>query len=82
MSLVGTRPPTEDEVAAYHEHHHRRLSMKPGLTGLWQLKAGGAVRNFEDVVKLDCEYIDNCSLWLDLKIIGRTVVKVMRGDAW
>jgi exopolysaccharide biosynthesis polyprenyl glycosylphosphotransferase len=82
MSLVGTRPPTEDEVGAYHEHHHRRLSMKPGLTGLWQLSGNGAVRDFEEVVKLDCEYIDNWSLWLDLKIMGRTVAKVMRGDAW
>lgn len=82
MSLVGTRPPTEDEVAAYDEHHHRRLSMKPGLTGLWQLNGNAAVNDFEDVVKLDCEYIDNWSLWLDLKIMGRTVAKVIRGDAW
>jgi exopolysaccharide biosynthesis polyprenyl glycosylphosphotransferase len=82
MSLVGTRPPTEDEVAAYDEHHHRRLSMKPGLTGLWQLHGNGAVKDFEDVVKLDCEYIDNWSLWLDLKIMSRTVAKVIRGDAW
>ncbi len=82
MSLVGTRPPTEDEVSAYDEHHHRRLSMKPGLTGLWQLNGNGAVKNFEDVVKLDCEYIDNWSLWLDLKIMAGTMAKVMRGDAW
>jgi exopolysaccharide biosynthesis polyprenyl glycosylphosphotransferase len=82
MSLVGTRPPTEDEVAAYDEHHYRRLSIKPGLTGLWQVNGNGAVRDFEDVVKLDCEYIDNWSIWLDLKIMGRTMAKVMRGDAW
>jgi exopolysaccharide biosynthesis polyprenyl glycosylphosphotransferase len=82
MSLVGTRPPTEDEVAVYSERHHRRLSMKPGLTGLWQLRGNGAIRDFEDVVKLDFEYIDNWSLWLDLRIIARTVTKVMRGDAW
>lgn len=82
MSLVGTRPPTEDEVTVYDEHHHRRLSMKPGLTGLWQLSGNGAVRDFEDVVKLDCEYIDNWSLWLDLKIMARTMAKVMRGDGW
>ena len=82
MSLVGTRPPTADETAAYDEHHHRRLSMKPGITGLWQLNGNGAIRDFEDVVKLDCEYIDNWSLWLDSKILGWTVAKVLRGDAW
>ena len=82
MSLVGTRPPTDDETTAYLEHHQRRLSIKPGLTGLWQLNGNGAVKDFEDVVKLDCEYIDNWSLWLDAKIVARTVTKVMRGDAW
>lgn len=58
----------------------RRLSMKPGLTGLWQLNGNHAVKDFEDVVKLDCEYIDNWSLWLDFKIVAKTVTKVMRGD--
>ncbi len=82
MSLVGTRPPTEDEVAAYYDHHHRRLSMKPGLTGLWQLNGNGTVKDFEEVVKLDCEYIDNWSLWLDAKIVAKTIAKVMRGDGW
>jgi exopolysaccharide biosynthesis polyprenyl glycosylphosphotransferase len=82
MSLVGTRPPTEDETAAYLEHHCRRLSMKPGLTGLWQLNGNGSVKDFEDIVKLDCEYIDNWSLWLDCKIVVQTVGKVVRGDAW
>jgi len=82
MSLVGTRPPTEDEVAAYYNHHHRRLSMKPGLTGLWQLNGNGKVNDFEDVVKLDCQYIDNWSFLLDFKIITGTVTKVVRGDAW
>ena len=82
MSLVGTRPPTESEVAQYAEHHHRRLSMKPGLTGLWQLNGNVAVKDFEEVVKLDCEYIDNWSLWLDTKILAKTVSKVLRGDGW
>jgi exopolysaccharide biosynthesis polyprenyl glycosylphosphotransferase len=82
MSLVGTRPPTCDETAIYSEHHQRRLSIKPGLTGLWQLHGNDAVNDFEDVVKLDCEYIDNWSLWLDAKIVAKTVTKVMRGDAW
>ncbi len=82
MSLVGTRPPTEDETAVYAEHHRRRLSMKPGLTGLWQLSGNGAVKDFEQVVKLDCEYIDNWSLGLDFKILAKTVAKVMRADGW
>ena len=82
MSLVGTRPPTDDETAAYLEHHQRRLSIKPGLTGLWQLNGNGTVKDFEEVVKLDCEYIDNWSLWLDVKIVARTVTKVLRGNGW
>ena len=82
ISLVGTRPPTPNEVSQYQPHHHRRLSMKPGLTGLWQLNGNGAVNDFEDVVKLDCEYIDTWSLWLDCKILAKTVVKVVRGEGW
>ena len=82
MSMVGTRPPTEDEVVAYEDRHHRRLSMKPGMTGLWQLNGNVAVQDFEHVVKLDCEYIDNWSLWLDTKILAKTVSKVLRADAW
>jgi lipopolysaccharide/colanic/teichoic acid biosynthesis glycosyltransferase len=82
MSLVGTRPPTENEAVVYSDHHQRRLSIKPGLTGLWQLSGNGAVKDFEEVVKLDCEYIDNWSLWLDFKIVARTIAKVVRGNAW
>ena len=82
ISLVGTRTPTPNEVSQYQPHHHRRLSMKPGLTGLWQLNGNGAVNDFEDVVKLDCEYIDTWSLWLDCKILAKTVVKVVRGEGW
>ena len=82
MSVVGTRPPTPDEVMAYESHHHRRLSMKPGITGLWQVNGNGAVPDFEEVVKLDCAYIDNWSLWLDCKIIVKTVFKMARGDGW
>jgi len=82
MSLVGTRPPTEDEVREYDVHHHRRLSMKPGLTGLWQLNGNKGVNNFEDVVKLDCEYIEHWSLRRDLQIMMATIRKVFRADAW
>jgi exopolysaccharide biosynthesis polyprenyl glycosylphosphotransferase len=82
MSLVGTRPPTPNEVAEYQPHHHRRLSMKPGITGLWQLNGNETVNDFEDVVRLDWEYITNWSLWLDCKILAKTVVKVVRGGGW
>ena len=82
MSLVGTRPPTTSEFEVYDSHHYRRLSIKPGLTGLWQLKGNDKVTDFEDVVKLDCEYIDNWSLWLDCKIIAKTVVKMISGTGW
>jgi len=82
MSLVGTRPPTPVEVEHYDPYHHRRLSIKPGITGLWQLAGNGEVNDFDEIVKLDCEYIDNWSLWLDLKILARTVVKVAAGGGW
>jgi exopolysaccharide biosynthesis polyprenyl glycosylphosphotransferase len=82
MSLVGTRPPTPAEVAGYASHHHRRLSMKPGLTGLWQLNGNGSVRDFEDVVRLDCKYIDTWSLCLDSRIIARTLAKMVHQSGW
>jgi len=82
MSLVGTRPPTPIEARAYEDHHYRRLSMRPGLTGIWQVAGNKVVRDFEEVVKLDCQYIDNWSLGLDLKLIAKTASKVMRGQGW
>jgi exopolysaccharide biosynthesis polyprenyl glycosylphosphotransferase len=82
MSLVGTRPPTQDEVAKYSAHHQRRLSMKPGVTGLWQLHGNGKVSDFEEIVKLDCGYIDNWSIWEDCKILVRTILKFCHGGGW
>jgi exopolysaccharide biosynthesis polyprenyl glycosylphosphotransferase len=78
MSLVGTRPPTPDEVARYSPHHRRRLSVRPGMTGLWQITGNGRVRDFEDVVRLDCDYIERWSIWLDLSILMRTCLTVAR----
>jgi len=78
MSLVGTRPPTPDEVARYSAHHRRRLSVRPGITGLWQCHGNGRVSDFDTVVRLDCEYIDRWSILLDLKILGRTCFSVAR----
>jgi len=82
MSLVGTRPPTLEEVECYRPHHRRRLSMKPGITGLWQLAGNESVRDFEEIVKLDCQYIDSWSIWIDLQILATTVVKILRRTAW
>ena len=76
MSLVGTRPPTVDEFNNYSFHHKRRLSMKPGITGLWQISGRNEITDFEEVVKLDLQYIDNWSLILDIKIILKTILVV------
>jgi glycosyl transferase cpsE len=77
MSLVGTRPPTIDEFEKYESHHKRRLSMKPGITGKWQVSGRSNIKNFEDVVKLDCEYIDEWSPILDIQILIKTVGVVL-----
>ena len=72
MSLVGPRPPIPYEVNAYKSWHMHRLSVKPGITGLWQV-SGRSTTTFDQMVKLDLEYIDNRSLLLDLKILARTI---------
>ncbi|HAM70223.1 MAG TPA: exopolysaccharide biosynthesis polyprenyl glycosylphosphotransferase [Verrucomicrobiales bacterium] len=80
MSLVGPRPLPVDEVKRFDDvAHRRRLSVKPGLTCLWQIKGRNNVTNFKEWVRLDLEYIDNWSLWLDLKIICMTVPVVLKG---
>lgn len=73
MSLVGTRPPTLDEYRQYESHHKRRLSMKPGITGLWQVSGRSDIDDFEEVVKLDVQYIDNWSIWMDIYLLFKTV---------
>ncbi|MDD3252117.1 MAG: sugar transferase [Lachnospiraceae bacterium] len=80
MSLVGTRPPTVDEFKKYKLHHRSRLSVKPGITGLWQVSGRNAVDQFEDVVRLDNEYINSWTIGKDLKIILKTVKIVVVGD--
>lgn len=79
MSLVGTRPPTEDEFEKYNSHYRRRISMTPGLTGLWQISGRSEIVDFDDVVKYDLEYIDNWTLGLDIKILFQTVWVVLTG---
>ncbi len=78
MSLVGTRPPTLDEVCHYSAEHWRRLEVKPGLTGLWQASGNRHLRGFDDVVALDLEYQRTWSIGLDLSILLRTVISALR----
>lgn len=80
MSLVGTRPPTLDEWEKYEYHHRRRLSIKPGVTGMWQVSGRSEITDFEEVVKLDTEYINNWSIGLDLRMLIRTVISVLKRD--
>lgn len=77
MSLVGTRPPTVVEYEQYALHHKIRLSMKPGITGLWQISGRNQITDFEKVVELDAEYIENWSLVLDIKILFTTIGVVL-----
>ena len=79
MSIVGPRPPLPEEVRQYEHWQRRRLSVKPGLTCLWQVSGRNQI-NFERWMKLDLEYIDNWSWWLDLKILARTVPALLRGQ--
>ena len=80
MSLVGTRPPTPDEVDSYDLHHHRRLSIKPGITGLWQVSGRNKITDFDEIVKLDTQYIDRWSLGLDCKILCKTFMVIWSGN--
>ena len=79
MSLVGPRPPIPEEVASYHRWHRRRLSMKPGLTCLWQISGRNDIQDFDRWMKLDLQYIDNWSPSLDFKILLRTIPAVLSG---
>jgi exopolysaccharide biosynthesis polyprenyl glycosylphosphotransferase len=79
MSLVGPRPLPVDEVKRFNDlAHRRRLSVKPGLTCLWQVKGRNKISDFKEWVRLDLEYIDNWSIWLDLKILLQTLPAVLR----
>lgn len=73
MSLVGTRPPTEDEVSCYSPHHWRRLDVKPGITGQWQVSGRSAIKDFEEIVQLDLHYQAIWSPWYDLQVIVKTI---------
>lgn len=77
MSLVGTRPPTPDEVEKYESHHYQRLKVKPGITGEWQVKGRSRVNNFEDIVRMDIDYQHKWSLLYDLYLILKTIEAVI-----
>ncbi len=80
MSLVGTRPPTPEEVGKYQKWHHRRISIRPGITGMWQVSGRNAIRDFDEIVKLDLKYIDSWNIWLDIVIIFKTIFIVFKRD--
>ena len=80
MSLVGTRPPTVDEWELYEPHHRARMSFRPGLTGMWQVSGRSNITDFEEVVKLDTQYISEWSLRLDVNILWKTVWSVLKSD--
>jgi len=78
MSLVGTRPPTLDEVEKYERSHWRRMSIKPGITGMWQVSGRSQITDFDKIVELDTDYIDRWSIWLDIKIMLKTVFSLLK----
>ena len=80
MSLVGTRPPTVDEYEQYEFVHRKRLAVKPGITGMWQVSGRSRITDFDKVVALDAAYIEQWDIALDIKILWKTVVQVFTGD--
>ena len=80
MSLVGTRPPTVDEWEKYQYHHRGRLAMKPGITGMWQVSGRSNITDFEEIVKMDIEYIQNWDIGQDIKILLKTFGVVLKGE--
>ena len=77
MSLVGTRPILPDELEQYELHHRARIAIKPGITGMWQVSGRSDITDFEEVVRLDTEYIENWSFGLDVKIVLKTIKVVL-----
>ncbi len=78
MSLVGTRPPTLEEVEKYRPEHLKRISAKPGITGMWQVSGRNKITDFDQIVELDCQYLDNWRFFHDLKILFKTILVVLQ----
>ncbi|MBK1649278.1 anti-anti-sigma factor [Rhabdochromatium marinum] len=81
MSLVGTRPPTPDEIDQYDVPEWRRLDVKPGITGEWQVNGRSSIKSFEDIIRLDLRYQRNWSLWYDIRLLFKTVAVVFSKDS-
>ena len=77
MTLAGTRPILQDELLKYELHHRARIAIKPGITGMWQVSGRSDITDFEEVVRLDTEYISNWNFGLDIKILFKTVMTVV-----
>ena len=80
MSIIGTRLPLVSETSLYELYHRARLAIKPGVTGMWQVNGRSDITDFEEVVKLDKEYINNWSVGLDIKILFKTILVVFKKD--
>ena len=80
MSLVGTRPILQDELQQYELYHRARIAIKPGITGMWQVSGRSDITDFEEVVRLDKEYIENWNIGLDIRILLKTVVAVVKHE--
>lgn len=78
MSLVGTRPILPDELEQYELHHRARIAIKPGITGMWQVSGRSDITDFEEIVRLDTEYISEWNIGLDIKILFKTVLAVLK----
>ena len=80
MSLVGPHPPLQSEWSHFEDWHKRKLSVTPGLTCLWQVNGRNKINKFDDWVKMDLEYIDNWNIWLDIKILLKTIPTIINGS--
>lgn len=80
MTYLGTRPILPDELEQYELHHRVRIAIKPGITGMWQVSGRSDITDFEEVVRLDKEYIENWDIAMDIKILFKTVMVVLRKD--
>lgn len=80
LTYLGTRPILPDELEQYELHHRARIAIKPGITGMWQVSGRSDITDFEEVVRLDKEYIENWNIGLDIKILLKTVMVVVKKD--
>ena len=80
MTYLGTRPILQDELQKYELHHRARIAIKPGITGMWQVSGRSNIKSFDEIVELDTEYIDNWTLGMDIKIIFKTILVLLKHD--